>query len=219
VSALVGDHPLSPADRDEHPLAALRELVLSARVDGASERCSMCAAPVPNDHPHLVDTVDRTIRCACRACHLLFSEPGAANGRYRQIPGRYRRVAGLDITEREWSELQVPVSLAFFFRHSGLDRVVAFYPGPAGATESLLPLDAWTRLSARHAELTDLEDDVEAVIVRLTAEDTEAFVVPIDRCYALTGRLRMTWTGFDGGAEAHAEIDCFFDELRERTGA
>jgi hypothetical protein len=179
----------------------------------------MCATPVPPEHAHLVDTTDRTIRCTCPACHLLFSEPGAAAGRYLQIPTRHRRVAGFELDDQEWADLQIPVSLAFFFHHSGLDRVVAFYPGPAGATESLLPLDAWARITDRHAELAELEDDVEAVIVRRTGVAAEAFVVPIDRCYALTGRLRMTWTGFDGGSEAHAEIDRFFDDLRERTGA
>ncbi len=207
------------ADGATHPLAALRELVRSARIDGATERCSMCAVAIPPEHQHLVDTADRSIRCACRACHLLFSEPGAAGGRYRQIPGSYRSVVGFELGEGEWAELQIPVSLAFFFRHSGLDRVVAFYPGPAGATESLLPLDAWAAIGARHPELAELEDDVEAVIVRRTADGAAAFVVPIDRCYELTGRLRMTWTGFDGGAEAHAEIDRFFDELRARTRA
>ena len=35
------------------------------------------------------------------------------------------------------------VGLAFFFRNSALDRTVAFYPGPAGATESELDLKAW----------------------------------------------------------------------------
>ncbi len=35
------------------------------------------------------------------------------------------------------------MSVAFFFVNSTLERVAAFYPSPAGATESLLPLDAW----------------------------------------------------------------------------
>jgi hypothetical protein len=47
----------------------------------------------------------------------------------------------------------------------------------------------------------------------------EAYIVPIDACYELVGRLRTCWRGFDGGAEAHAELDAFFGRVRERAGA
>lgn len=209
-----------PADGIDHPLAALRTIVQSARIEGAAgERCGMCATPIPTEHRHLVDTADRTIKCMCVPCHLLFTDDGAAEGRYRHIPTHHRVVIGFELSDGEWEELQIPVSLAFFFRNSDLDRVVAFYPGPAGATESLLPLDAWTAIARRHPELDELDDDVEAVIVRRTRERSEAFVVPIDRCYALTGRLRMTWSGFDGGPAANAEINQFFDDLRSRADA
>jgi hypothetical protein len=179
----------------------------------------MCAGPIPDEHRHLVDTADRTIKCMCTPCLLLFSDPAAAGGRYRQIPTAHRSIAGFELSAGEWDELQIPVSLAFFFHNSGLDRMVAFYPGPAGATESLLPLDAWNAVRHRHLELEELADDVEAVIVRRSNERTEAFIVPIDRCYALTGRLRMNWSGFDGGPAAHAEIERFFDDLRSRADA
>jgi hypothetical protein len=31
--------------------------------------------------------------------------------------------------------------------------------------------------------------------------------------------MRMQWRGFDGGAEARASIDAFFDDLRRRSRA
>jgi hypothetical protein len=204
---------------DEHPLRALRTFVQSARAEGASERCAMCAIPIPSAHRHLVDTTDRTIKCMCPHCHMLFSEPGAAVGRYRHIPTRHQRIAGFEVTQGEWDDLQIPVALAFFFRNSDQDRIVAFYPGPAGATESLLPLDAWARITARHPGLDDIEPDVEAVIVRRTDDETLAFIVPIDRCYELTGRLRMHWSGFDGGREAAVAIHQFFDDVGARADA
>ena len=37
----------------------------------------------------------------------------------------------------------VPIELAFFFKSGSPGKVSAFYPGPAGATESLLSLEAW----------------------------------------------------------------------------
>jgi hypothetical protein len=179
----------------------------------------MCAIPIPSNHRHLVDTADRTIKCMCPHCHLLFSEPGAAAGRYRHIPTRHRQIDDFDVSDAEWDDLQIPVELAFFFRNSEQDRVVAFYPGPAGATESLLPLDAWARITTRHPDLDDIEPDVEAVIVRRGRAQSIAFIVPIDRCYELTGRLRMHWSGFDGGREAATAIDDFFDDVKARSSA
>jgi hypothetical protein len=41
--------------------------------------------------------------------------------------------------------------------------------------------------------------------------------VPVDRCYELAGRLRRVWRGFDGGAEARAEIAAFLDDVAARA--
>ncbi len=43
------------------------------------------------------------------------------------------------------------------------------------------------------------------------------YLVPIDACYELVGLLRMHWTGFDGGPEARADIDAFFERVRSRV--
>jgi hypothetical protein len=95
--------------------------------------------------------------------------------------------------------------------------VAAFYPSPAGATESLLPLDAWARLVADNEVLTSLQPDVEALLVRRDDEHREAYLVPIDACYELVGELRRLWKGFDGGTEAREAMDAFFARLRERA--
>ena len=70
------------------------------------------------------------------------------------------------LSPAQWDALQIPVSVAFFFVNSTLDQVAAFYPSPAGATESLLPLDTWDELVAANPELATLEPDVEAFLVR-----------------------------------------------------
>ena len=62
------------------------------------------------------------------------------------------------------TRLQIPVSVAFFFVNSTLDRVAAFYPSPAGATESLLSLDTWDEVVAANPELATLAPDVEAFL-------------------------------------------------------
>ena len=37
--------------------------------------------------------------------------------------------------------------MAFFFHSTPEGRVAAFYPSPAGATESLLPLESWNEIA------------------------------------------------------------------------
>jgi len=102
-----------------------------------------------------------------------------------------------------------------------LGHVVAFYPGPAGVTESELGLAAWTEVLERNPELGALSDDVEALLVRAPDHDHEAqcFLVPIDACYELAGRLRSVWRGFDGGQDARAVITDFFATVAARSRA
>jgi len=112
------------------------------------------------------------------------------------------------------------VGLAFLVRNSDLDRTVAFYPGPAGATESELPLGAWDAVVQAHPRLAMALPDVEAIILRAPADErttVECYLVPIDSCYELVGRLRRGWRGFDGGQEARAHLGNYFDSLAARS--
>ena len=185
----------------------------------AGERCELCAEPIPSEHNHLVDVEQRNLMCACRGCWLLFTPQGSGGGHFKAVPDRYAAFPDLRLSPAQWDALQIPVGVAFFFVNSTLGRVCAFYPSPAGATESLLPLDTWDELAAAHAELTTLEPDVEAFLVRLDRSSTagECYLVPIDACYELVGQLRTLWRGFDGGQEARDAIDAFFDDVRARA--
>jgi hypothetical protein len=183
------------------------------------ERCELCAEPIANDHGHLVDVQGRSLLCACRGCHLLFTSAGAGGGHYRAVPDRYVAFPDFALSPGQWESLQIPVSVAFFFINSALDRVAGFYPGPAGATESLLGLEAWGELVAANPALASLEPDVEAFLVRSESNraGAECFIVPIDTCYELVGQLRRLWRGFDGGREAHEELDSWFGRVRGRA--
>jgi Family of unknown function (DUF5947) len=174
----------------------------------------MCATVIGEQHQHVVDLAGRGLMCTCRPCYLLFTAE-AAELRYRAVPDRYLSFPDTVLDARQWDELEIPVGLAFFFVNSVLDRTVAFYPGPAGATESELPLGAWERVLDAHPVLRTLAPDVEALIVRMPdrAAGGECFLVPIDRCYELVGALRMVWRGFDGGQEARALIGAFFADV------
>ncbi len=185
----------------------------------AVEQCDMCAAPVPPAHRHLVDINDRRLLCACRACALLFDSDAAGGGHLRLVPTRRRRLEDFVLDGAQWDRLRIPVDMAFFFRSTPAERVLAFYPSPAGPTESLLELEAWTELEAANPVLGELEPDVEALLVSRARDMREHWLVPIDDCYELVGLIRSRWRGFGGGEEVWSEIDGFFSDLptREET--
>ncbi|AZQ38447.1 hypothetical protein EJ357_37465 [Streptomyces cyaneochromogenes] len=181
------------------------------------ERCELCAVVVPEDHRHMVDTEKRALVCVCTACAVLMERPGAAAGRFRAVPARYLTDPGHRLDERAWEALRIPVGVAFFFRNAALDRLVALYPSPAGATESELEPDTWTEVLGGSKLAALLEPDVEALLLRRTDGRVECHLVPIDVCYELVGRMRLLWQGFDGGAEARAALDAFFADVLRRA--
>ncbi|HEX4253930.1 MAG TPA: DUF5947 family protein [Streptosporangiaceae bacterium] len=188
-----------------------------AATEAAQEKCEMCAEVVPADHAHVADLENSSLLCACRACYLLFTQAEAGRGRYRAIPDRYLADHEHPLAPGEWDELEIPVGLAFFLRSSARDEVAAFYPSPAGATECRLDLAAWARLTAGHPLLTAMESDVEAILIAKGDDGIEHFLVPIDACYELAGRMRLTWRGFDGGQEARDSIGEFLGTVRTRA--
>ncbi len=196
------------------PLAVLQRIRNAPPRPRPGERCEMCNELVAEDHEHVVNVESRSLMCTCRGCWMLFAPNGG--GRYRAVPDRYTVVDAFTMAGETWDSFQIPVSVAFFFRNSSLDRVTAFYPSPAGATESLLELDAWDKLVAANPILETLVADVEALLVRATSDEHDAFVVPIDACYELVGQMRRLWRGFDGGREAKDALDRFFSDLRAR---
>lgn len=187
----------------------------------AHEACELCRAAIGERHSHLVDLDQRRLCCACRPCALLFEKPGAAQGRYRTVPERVLSGDPKGLSATEWDSVQLPVKLAFFFFNSRLKRWVAHYPSPAGATESELPLEAWEKLREEHPLVAAAEPDVEAILTYAerhgpTDAALEAFLVPIDVCYALVGLIRGQWRGFDGGPARDA-VKSFFSQLRQRS--
>jgi hypothetical protein len=183
------------------------------------EKCELCATEVPAEHGHVADLESSTLACACRACYLLFTQPSAGRGRYRAVPDRYLADRGRTLTGVEFDELEIPVGLAFFLKSSSAERVAGFYPSPAGVTECVLDLGAWERLTREHPLLGAPEPDVEAALISRSDSGVEYFLVPIDACYELAGRMRLHWRGFDGGAEARASITEFLATVRSRARA
>jgi len=126
------------------------------------------------------------------------------------------------MTDAQWENLLIPINMAFFFRSSIEGKMVTLYPSPAGAVESLLPLDAWDEIVLENPVLNHLQSDIEALLVNRVGHahelsGAEYYIAPIDECYRLVGMIRANWKGLSGGTEVWAEIGRFFTELRSRS--
>jgi hypothetical protein len=178
-----------------------------------AEYCELCSVPLPPDHLHLVEPAKRRLLCVCRSCDVLLGD--SADNKYRRVPGRAQKLENIRLTDAEWDALGIPIGLAFFYQGTAGERVLAFYPGPAGPTESLLELNAWSRLVANNPVLAEQKPDVEALLVNRINGAREYYRIPIDRCYALVGLIRTHWRGVSGGDEAWKAITNFMNDLRE----
>jgi hypothetical protein len=198
-------------------LPVLQRFVAPAPIAPANERCELCAEPVAAVHRHVVDLERQGLHCACQACAILFA---GSPTRYRTVPERVARDDRFAMTAAAWSALGVPVGLAFVFQRSMLGRPVLCYPGPAGVTEADSPPGLWEALVAASPLAASVQPDVEALLVHgeRGAQELACFVIPIDVAYALAGRLRRSWQGFTGGAEAERALAAFFAELAARGG-
>jgi len=196
---------------------ALRSLV---RQRDPRERCELCGAGLRTEHQHLFEPVARTLMCTCDACAVLFHAHGET--RYKRVPRRIRGIRNFQLTDVQWDDLMIPIGMAFFLKSSVEERVLAFYPGPAGATESTASLTAWHQIVQQNHILDRIEPDVEALLAnRLehsrTGEGGEYYLVPVDKCYQLVGLIRSQWRGLSGGTEVWKQIGAFFDELKARA--
>lgn len=189
--------------------AALRRL---AQPREEMERCEFCDATLAPKHRHLLEIAARKIICACDPCALRFEN---VIGRWKLIPRDTRRLPDFQITDAQWDNLLLPINLAFFFRSTPENKVIALYPSPAGATESLLPLASWETLVSANPLLGRLEPDVEALLVNRLGGKPEYLLAPIDVCFELVGLIRLHWRGLSGGDKAWKEIENFFARLRD----
>lgn len=203
----------------------------------ANERCDMCSLPLTPAHQHLIEPRTRQLVCACAACAILFSNE--AGTRYRTIPREAKRLPSFQLSNGQWETLNIPIGLAFFFYSSTVGSptvseeplvtpdvadtrafephgVVALYPSPAGATESLLDLSAWNEIVQANSILCDMKPDVEALLANRIGDAREYYLAPIDECFRLVGLIRANWRGLSGGDEVWKSIAEFFNQLRTK---
>ena len=191
-----------------------------ARRASTIETCEMCSRELANNHQHLLEPLSRKLVCACDACAILFNSLGQT--KYKRVPRRIRFLPGFRMTDSQWDGLMMPINMAFFFKSNPQDRVIALYPSPAGATESLLSFDTWDEIERDNPSLLEMEADVEALLVNRIGHSRgfsqpEYYIVPIDECFKLVGLIRSRWQGLSGGTEVWREIGQFFNTLKSRS--
>jgi len=209
--------PAAFPPQPESAFAALRQF---ARRRALVERCEMCSRELPAEHEHLVEPNQRKLVCACDACAILFE--GQNGAKYKRVPRQVQFLRDFRLTDAQWDGLMVPIEMAFFFKSTPQDKVIALYPSPAGPMESLLSLDTWGDIQEMNPILSEMQADVLALLVNRVghvrgAAPAEYYLVPIDECYKLVGLIRAHWRGLSGGTEVWREIGAFFAALKKRA--
>ena len=148
---------------------------------------------------------------SCEACWALRS----GDTEFRPVGQPHALAGGLRLPEEIWAQFRIPIGLAFFMYSSVTDCVVALYPSPAGATESELHFETWSRLA-----------ELNPVLERARARRRGADRQPDRRIRRPTRSPRSTaatcswawssprWEGISGGAGVERAIDGYFDDLK-----
>jgi len=203
------------------PMNGIGALQRFVRRNASEERCELCGTAVGEEHEHLLEPATRRLVCACQACAILFS--GHIGQRYKRVPSRVRFLPDFQMTDARWEGLLVPINMAFFFEGSVSGKMTAVYPSPAGATESLLPLETWNDIAAENPVLRSMESDVEALLVNRLGPRRgfpvhQYFLLPIDQCFKLVGIVRANWRGLSGGDELWQALERYYADLCARAG-
>ena len=160
--------------------------------------------------------------CACRGCYLLFTAEGAGGGRFRAVPDRYRRVPRLRAHAGAVGRAADPGERGVLLRQLDARPGRRVLPEPGGATESLLPLDAWDELVAANPELADAASPTSR---RSSSAPTAAPARP--SASSCRSTPATSWSASCGGcgaastagSEAHDALDAFFAGVRRREPA
>ena len=209
-------------ERSAAPFDVLRQFARKREMRPPMEQCELCSAGIAANHRHLLELSKHTLICVCHPCSILFGDPVAGGGKYRLVPSRYASLPDFSMTDAQWDELMIPVNMVYIFHSTSENRVMAFYPSPAGAMESTLPLDGWDTLVNSNPILNELTPDVEALLINRVENRggesyREHYIVPIDTCYELVGLIRLKWKGLSGGEEVWKAISEYFAGLRARS--
>ena len=180
---------LSPTQRGSHALKRFtqREAPRSAAL---IELCELCAAPLRDNHDHLLDARARKAVCSCPACALLFSDVAETSQRYVRLQAHVAALPEAALAEHDLEALGVPVQLAVLCPSALHDALFMLYPSAAGAVEGRASFAAWSALVAQYIALEAVQVDRDAVIVDLRSGARPLLHVSLDIAYELLGLLQ-----------------------------
>src|SRR5205814_7270200 len=96
-----------PDSRESFPVLQRFIRQAAQAAEAARERCDLCGETIPPQHRHLLEVASREVRCACRACSILFDREIASLGKYRLIPERCLYLASFRMSEAQWEDLRI----------------------------------------------------------------------------------------------------------------
>ena len=199
--------------------AKLKQFLAQRAIPHQGESCRFCNADIDAPHVYVINIVTHTLISVCPPCYLLFTLEGAAQGKYKAVPQRRIYLPDLALTQTQWEALQIPVGIAFFHRNTSQSCITSCYPGPEGATQSLVRLETWDALEEANPILEKLVPDVESLVIHHPQDHqrSEGGIVPIDVSDELMKYLKQQWRGLDGGEEAWKTIHTFVTDMRTRS--
>lgn len=183
-------------------VAALRRFARAR--PAAVERCDVCGTPLDSSHEHRLIPRERRLECVCPSCG---NSAAGHESPWKLVRPRALLLHDVQIAEDKWGRMGIPIRLAFFVVSGHDARTIAFFPSPAGATESYVEPGEWAEIRDRSPLLCAMRPDVEALLVNHLGDAREHHLVSIDVCYRLVGTIRTHWRGFGGGAEVWSEIE------------
>jgi len=201
---------LSPTQRGTH---ALKRFTLREALAGAAtiELCELCAAPLRENHDHLLDARARKAVCSCPACALLFPDVADAAARYVRLQSHFTTLGEAELSEVDLELLGVPVQLVVLCPSALHDALFMLYPSAAGAVEGRAPFGAWRALVTRHIALETVQVDHDALVVDLRTGERAVLHVSLDVAYELLGSLQAP--------ERMRAFDARLAALQRRGGA
>ena len=118
-------------------LPFLRQFTRKAATDDAAS----CAAPRSGPSISICSILcSGKFFAPCEACAVLFC--GQQGAHFLRVPRRVRALVDFQMADLQWEALMIPINLAFFYRDTAAGKMMAMYPSPAGAIESLLSMEA-----------------------------------------------------------------------------
>src|ERR1700677_57635 len=108
-------------------VATLRRFAVARQVGApVREYCELCRAPLAPEHRHLLEMSTHKITCSCDPCALRFEN--VLDGRYKLIPRDPRSLPDFHLDDMQWSELALPIDLAFLVYSTPAKKMMALYP-------------------------------------------------------------------------------------------